>query len=418
MENLQSALTVSELNSKIKVLLEQNFRFIHLLGEISNFKIHSQSGHFYFTLKDESSQVQAVMWNSRNQSLLFTPEDGMQVLIKGRITVFGARGTYQVEVWEILPQGAGELQIRFEKLKQKLFEEGLFKEEHKKQIPQFPENVAILTSRTGAVIHDFIKIIRRRYPVLKIFLFPVSVQGTGASSEVAAELKEIERLSKNRKIPQIDIIVIARGGGSIEDLWPFNEENLARTVFSCEIPVVSAIGHEVDYTICDFVSDLRAPTPSAAAELITPDINELIENLSKFSYFYKTFVKNKMDALKNSVKEIQSNYFFNRSKDIIYNYYQRLDEMSRLLTNITYNEISTYKKTVKSFNTTLFHINPENNLKKGYALVFKNELDIFNFGKNGDKEFSKLVKRASELEKYEEVDIKFYDNKKSAKIVD
>lgn len=418
MQELHDILTVSELNSNIKILVEQNFKFVRLIGEISNFKIHSQSGHFYFTLKDRSSQIQSVMWSSRNQSLAFKPADGMQVLIKGRVTVFGARGTYQLEVWEISPQGAGELQLRYEELKQKLFEEGLFDKEHKKPIPKYPESIAILTSRTGAVLQDFIKIIRRRYPILNIYLYPVTVQGFTASAELTKGLKDIEKLSKIGKISKIDIVVIARGGGSIEDLWPFNEENLARGVFACEIPVVSAVGHEVDYTICDFVADLRAPTPSTAAELITPDISDLIENLSKFSYFYRTYAKNKFDALKNSIKEVQSNYYFNRPKDVIYNYYQRIDELSRLLTNDTNNKISSVKNKIKLFKSALHHINPENNLKKGYALVFKDELDIFSQDKKSDRDFTKLITRSSALEKFDEVEIKFYDDKKTAKIIE
>jgi len=411
-------LTVSELNAQIKILLEQNYRFVYLSGEISNFKVHSQSGHYYFTLKDEKSQIQAVMWSSRNQSLLFTPKDGIQVIVTGRISVFNARGTYQIEVWDINPRGIGELQMKFEKLKQKLFDEGLFDEQYKKPLPKFPEYAAIMTSKTGAVLHDFIKIIRRRYPILKIYLYPVSVQGYDASRDITNGLKIIEKLVKSDQIPPMDMIVIARGGGSLEDLWPFNDENLARAIFECKIPVVSAVGHEVDFTICDFVADLRAPTPSAAAELVTPDINELIENLSKFSYFYKNFVKNKVDALKNSIKEIQSNYYFNRPRDVIYNYYQRIDELSRLLTNITNNRLSDIKNKLKSYKSSLHHISPDNNLKKGYALIFRNELDIFNSGNREGKDFTKLITRASELNKYDEVDIKFHDNKKTAKIID
>lgn len=418
MDTIENILTVTELNSKIKILLEQNFKFVYLTGEISNFKVHSRSGHFYFTLKDDKSQVQAVMWSSRNQSLLCTPKDGMQVIVTGRITVFGARGTFQVEVWELNPRGIGEFQLKFEKLKQKLLDEGLFDEQYKKPLPKFPGCVAILTSRTGAVLHDFIKIIKRRFPILKIYLYPVSVQGYESSRDIINGLKNIEKLVKSDKIPPIDIIVIARGGGSIEDLWPFNDETLARAIFECKIPVVSAIGHEVDFTICDFVADFRAPTPSAAAELITPDINELIENLSKFSYFYKNLIKNKVDALKNSIKEIQSNYYFNRPRDIIFNYYQRIDELSRLLTNITNNRLVDIKTKLKAYRSALYHISPDNNLKKGYTLIFKNELDIFSSSNSNEKDFTKLITRASELEKYDEVDIKFHDNKKTAKIID
>ena len=417
MEPIQNILTVSELNSRIKILIEENFRFVNLIGEISNFKAHSQSGHFYFTLKDDNSQIQAVMWKSRNQALLFTPEDGMQVVVKGRLTVFGARGSYQVEVWELMPQGAGELRLRFEKLKQKLFEEGLFDEELKKPLPRFPENIALLTSRTGAVIHDFVNVVSRRYPMLNLYLFSVNVQGARAHDSIIEALKLAEKLSKSGRINSIDIIVIARGGGSLEDLWPFNEEKLARAIFDCKIPVVSAVGHEVDYTICDFVADLRAPTPSAAAEIITPDTNELIENLGKFSYFCSNFAENKLYSLKKSIKEVESNYYFNRPKDLVFGFYQRLDELSRLLTNITNGKISSLKNSIRLYKKTLHHVSPQNTLRKGYTLIHKKKIDLDLFDKDSVQENeSKVVTRASQVKKNDEVEIEFYDNKKSARI--
>jgi len=412
-ESLPQILTVSELNFNIKALLEENFRFVHLIGEISNFKIHSQSGHFYFTLKDPNSQISAVMWRTRNESLLFTPEDGMQIVVKGRITVFPARGGYQIEVWELKPQGIGELQIRFEKLKQKLFEEGLFDEAHKKEIPKFPENAVLVTSRTGAVLHDFVKICKRRYPLLNIYLYPVNVQGISASSSMIEALRNIERAGKIKDLPNIDMIVIARGGGSLEDLWSFNDEKLARIIFSCKIPIISAVGHEVDFTICDFVADLRAPTPSAAAELITPNIKDLIENIDKFSYFSRSFVQSKVETLRNSLREIQGSYYFNRPKDLINDFNQRIDELSKGITGAANNRMSSLKSSVKFYKQTLHHISPRNNLKKGYAIVRKkvdmDELRLL-------FEFEKITARASNLRKDDEIEIEFYDNKKQAKI--
>lgn len=412
-DTLPNILTVSELNSYIKQMLEENFRFVHLIGEISNFKLHTQSGHYYFTIKDEDSQINAVMWKTRNQQLLFTPEDGMQVVVKGRVTVYPARGNYQVEVWDIKPQGAGELQQRFEQLKQKLFEEGLFDEELKKPLPSFPENIVMITSRTGAVLHDFMKIIGRRYPILNIFLYPVNVQGQTAASSIIDALHDTEKLVKSKGLPKIDLIVIARGGGSIEDLWPFNDEKLARAIFGCKIPVVSAVGHEVDYTICDFAADLRAPTPSAAAELITPSTKGLIENLDKFSYFSRSFVQTKLESFKNSVKEIQGSYYFNRPKDLIYNFYQRLDEISRGILSTTNKKVSSLKNDIRLFNKTLHHVSPQNNMKKGYAIV-KKKVDIDELRLQFD--FDKVVTRASKLKKDEEVEITFFDGNKQAKI--
>lgn len=412
-ESLPDIITVSELNSYIKQTLEENFRFVNIIGEISNFKVHSQSGHYYFTLKDENSQISSVMWRTRNQLLMFTPEDGMKVIIKGRITVFGARGTYQLEVWELNAQGAGMLQARFEQLKQKLFDEGLFDDSHKKILPRFPENAAIITSGSGAALQDFIKIAKRRYPVLNLFLFPVNVQGNLAAGSVIEALRTCERQSKAGIIPPIDIIIIARGGGSIEDLFPFNDEKLARAVFACKIPVVSAIGHEIDYTICDFVADLRAPTPSAAAELITPNIKELIEYLDKFSYFCRSFVQSRIDNLRNSVREVEGSYYFNRPKDLIYNFYQRLDEISKGITGAANGRVSQIKNSLKLYKKALHHVSPQNNLKKGYSIVRKKvEMDELRL----QFEFNKMVSRASQLKNDDEVEIEFFDKKTQAKI--
>jgi exodeoxyribonuclease VII large subunit len=412
-ENLHDILTVSELNSYVKLLLEENFRYVNLIGEISNFKAHSASGHYYFTLKDEDSQINAVMWKTRNSALLFTPEDGMQVVIKGRITVYGVRGSYQVEAWEMKPQGAGELQIRFEQLKQKLFDEGLFDESHKKTLPKYPENVIILTSRTGAVLQDFIKITKRRYPLLNVYLYHVLVQGASAVENIIWALKDIEKFTKSQDLPIIDAIVIARGGGSPEDLWTFNSEKLARAIFACKIPVVSAVGHEVDYTICDLVSDMRAPTPSVAAELITPNIEELIENLDKFSYFCRSFVQSKVEVLRNSIREIQKSYYFNRPKDTIYGFFQQLDEISSGIKKVSNNRISNFKNQVRHYKRTLHHVSPENNLKKGYAIIKKKiEMDELRL----QFDFNEVVTRASNLKKDDDVEIQFYDNKKQAKI--
>jgi len=410
---LPEILTVSELNAQIRELIEENFRVVNLAGEISNFKLHVQSGHYYFTIKDQSSQISAVMWKSRNSNLLFTPEDGMQVIIKGRVTVYPARGNYQVEVWEIKPQGAGELQLRFEQLKQRLYEEGLFDESIKKPIPAFPENVVLITSGTGAVLHDFIRITERRYPMMNLFIYPVNVQGISAASTIIDALHETEAASKKGKLPKIDIIVIARGGGSIEDLWPFNEERLARAINSCKIPIVSAVGHEVDFTICDFASDLRAPTPSAAAEIITPDTKELIENLDKFSYFSRSFVQSKTVNLRNSVREIEKSYYFNRPKDLVYNFYQSVDDISRRIEKCTNEKISSLKNQVKNYGKTLHHVSPETNLKKGYAIV-KKRVDMDEMRLQFD--FDKIVTRASQLRRNEEVELQFHDSKKKAKI--
>lgn len=409
---LQNILTISELTSQIKFHIEEKFGFVHVLGEISNFKIHHQSGHYYFTLKDENARIQAVMWKARNQSLPFTPEDGMQVVVKGRITVYPGRGTYQVDVWDIKPQGIGELQLRFERLKQKLMEEGLFDESHKKPIPAFPETVALITSRGGAAIKDFINIINRRYPLLQIYLFPVTVQGSDAPQSIIKALKDIQNLSKKGIIEKIDMIVITRGGGSFEDLFPFNDESLARAIFKCAIPTVSAIGHEIDYTICDFVADLRAPTPSAAAELITPDISQLVENIDKISYFSRSFVQSKLVSLHNSVKEVENSYYFKRPKDLINNNYQKLDDISRNLESDLKEKFKYFESHLNHIEKTLYHINPVHNLKKGYTLIRKYKQP----GLFENTEKGKIIPRASLLKRKDDVEIEFYDKKLPARI--
>jgi exodeoxyribonuclease VII large subunit len=324
---MEIILTVTELTNSIKKLVEENFRFVYVTGEVSNCRLQQPSGHIYCTIKDENCSVKCVMWSSRAKDLIFKMEDGLSVTIKGRITLYPSRGEYQLEAWEIKAAGIGELQLKYEQLKNRLMEEGLFDEANKKPIPLYPEHVAIITSRSGAVFHDFVKIIRRRFPVITIYLFQAAVQGNAAAGNCISAFKLIEKFSKDNPI---DVIVIARGGGSFEDLFCFNDEKLAREIYNSKIPVISAIGHEVDYTICDFVADKRAPTPSAAAEILTPDINELIEKLNDFLYFCKGKLDQKIKLLYNSVKEVESNYYFNRPKDLVYNFYQRLDESDKI----------------------------------------------------------------------------------------
>ncbi|MCX7878705.1 MAG: exodeoxyribonuclease VII large subunit [Ignavibacteria bacterium] len=407
MKNFQEILTVTELNSLVKVVIEENFRFIIVIGEISNFKTHKPSGNLYFTLKDENSQINVVMWSNRAETLFFSPEDGMQVIIKGRITLYQGRGTYQIEAWEIRPAGMGELQLKFEKLKQKLYEEGLFEESHKKELPEFPETIALITSETGAVLHDFVKITKRRYPLLNIYIYPVKVQGLGAAVEIIEGLKYFQKENKTGRI-KTDIIVIARGGGSSEDLQAFNDEQLAREIYACNIPVVSAVGHEVDFTICDFVADKRAPTPSAAAELITPDIKDLIEKIDKISYFCRTFVQKRLSDYRNILESFYSNYFLNRPKDLILNFRLNLDMLTKEICDTVNRKIEKYKDKVCHYNKTLYHINPDNTLKKGFAIVYKsNDSELFT-------EFTKLVTRASHLRENEEIEITFHDSKKRA----
>lgn len=268
----EKALSVSELNESIKALLEGEFQMIWVKGEISNFKAHS-SGHFYFSLKDKNSQISSVMFRGSASRLKFRPKDGIEVIVRGRISVYTPRGSYQVLCETMEPVGEGGLQQEFEKLKQKLRSEGLFDASKKKRLPFLPFKIAIVTSPTGAAIKDMIQVLNRRHPAAEIIIVPSLTQGERASTNL------IEGLKKAQSIPGVEVIITGRGGGSLEDMWCFNDEALARFISSMKVPVISAVGHEIDFTICDFVSDLRAPTPSAAAELVCKNVDEVKERI-------------------------------------------------------------------------------------------------------------------------------------------
>ena len=269
-ERTDNVLTVSELNNYIKNMFDGNrlLNSVHVKGEISNFTNH-RSGHLYFSLKDESGQIKAVMFRSSAMKLKFMPESGMKVTVFGSISVFPRDGVYQMYVTGMQPDGIGALYLAYEQMKAKLEAEGLFDQVHKKQLPPFPARVGVITSPTGAAVRDIINVIGRRYPLATIYIYPALVQGEGAARTLIAGIDYFDRSGL------VDTVIIGRGGGSIEDLWEFNNEALARRIFACSVPVISAVGHETDFTICDFVSDKRAPTPSAAAELAVPDIREL-----------------------------------------------------------------------------------------------------------------------------------------------
>ncbi|MCX5906018.1 MAG: exodeoxyribonuclease VII large subunit [Deltaproteobacteria bacterium] len=268
----RSIYSVSQLTLEVKSLLENHFAYLWVEGEISNLRIPS-SGHLYFTLKDESSQIRGVMFRLQSRQLKFAPEDGLQIIVYGRVTVYEPRGEYQIVVEHMEPKGLGSLQLAFAQLKEKLAREGLFDPAHKKPLPFLPQKIGIVTSPTGAAIRDILQIINRRFANVHILLYPVRVQGTGAAQEIAQAIVGLNQ------IPDLDVIIVGRGGGSLEDLWAFNEEAVARAIFESRIPVISAVGHEIDFTLADFVADLRAPTPSAAAELVVRNKIELSQSL-------------------------------------------------------------------------------------------------------------------------------------------
>lgn len=287
-----TTITVSQVNTYIKALLDESqpLKNIYIVGEISNFLHYFRSGHMYFTLKDDKSQLKAVMFASYADRIKFKPEDGMKVICRGRISAYEKDGVYQLYVEDMQPDGVGALNLAYEQLKERLSKEGLFDDVYKKPIPKYPNKIGVATSDMGAAIEDIKNITKRRYPLCELVIVPTIVQGEAASSDI---VKSIETLDS---IDDIDLIIVGRGGGSIEDLWAFNTEAVARAVFNCSKPVISAVGHETDFTICDFVADLRAPTPSAAAELAVPDINIVMSFLNNAQGSLSNFLTRKLEA--------------------------------------------------------------------------------------------------------------------------
>lgn len=388
----QNIFSVTDLTRKIKGTLEEGFSRIAVQGELSNFKHHS-SGHLYFTLKDEHAQIQCVMWRSRVPALSVTPQDGMKMIARGNVTVYEVRGNYQLDVASLQLLGAGELQIAFERLKQKLAAEGLFDQDHKKPLPQFPQRIGIVTSPTGAAIQDIINIINRRFPSTELILCPVKVQGIGAAEEIASAIDDFNNFGA------VDVILVGRGGGSLEDLWAFNEEIVARSIYHSSIPVVSAVGHEIDFTIADFVADLRAPTPSAAAELIVPDRREIIEIVRNFCYTSEQIVRTKLTNQKSTITALLQSYSFNRPLDRLHQYSQHLDEINRAFDQSVGHRFTLLGQILHSLEKRMLSLNPEIVLQRGYAILIRN---------------GKAVSKSKHLHPEDEIDIKMTDGTVSA----
>lgn len=319
---IRKVYTVSELNSKIKVLLEENFPFIWIVGEISNFRT-PLSGHFYFTLKDADSQINAVMFRGQQRQLKFEPEDGMRVTGMGRLSLYEPRGSYQIILEYMEPSGIGALQIAFEKLKARLAQEGLFEDKHKQRLPFLPQKIGLITSPSGAVVHDVLQIIERRFPNVHIQILPVKVQGSGAEDEIVTALELLNDQA------DFDIAIMARGGGSLEDLQAFNSETVARAIFAGRVPIISAVGHETDFTIADFVADLRAPTPSAAAELVIPIKIELIQIVKDFAADLQYRMDNTIKRLRSSLVDVSKRLKDPRKK--LQDWRLRLDDLASRL---------------------------------------------------------------------------------------
>jgi len=314
--------SVSELTKYIRVILEDSFPGVWIEGEISNFVLHS-SGHMYFSLRDAGASLKCAMFARSNAKLKFKPKDGMKVICFGSISVYEARGDYQLIVGEIEPKGIGALQLQFQQLKEKLQKEGLFDPKYKVTIPFLPTRIGVVTSPTGAAIRDILNVTRRRFSNVEIIINPVKVQGEDAKDEIAAAIKLFNKL-KN-----IDVMIVGRGGGSLEDLWPFNEEVVARAIFESRIPVISAVGHEVDYTISDFVADFRAPTPSAAAELVIPKKEDLEKLIDTAATRLKNALQNKIDILGHRLATLRESYVLKQLVNLIAQYGQRVDDLSK-----------------------------------------------------------------------------------------
>ena len=318
-------LTVSQLTKYIKYKLDNdvNLREVYLKGEISNFKAHTR-GHFYFTIKDEGSRINAVMFASSASKVKFTPEDGMKILVSGRISVYEATGGYQIYVNEMMEDGVGNLYVAFEQLKKKLASEGLFDERRKKPIPKIPEKVGVITAPTGAAIRDIISTINRRFPLTEVILFPSLVQGEGAKEDIVRQIKRAEDYN-------LDVLIVGRGGGSIEDLWAFNEEIVARAIYECPIPIISAVGHEIDFTIADFVADLRAPTPTGAAEIAVPNKSDVINYINQLNLRCQKNIKTILELKKKRLDSIKSHYILNNPLDLYSAKIQKLDYLTESL---------------------------------------------------------------------------------------
>ena len=391
------AVTVSDLNSYIKKKFDEDeaLNTVIVKGEIYNFKNH-YTGHLYFTLKDEKSLIKCVMFKSYAERINFAPKDGTKVIVFGQVAVFERDGIFQIYVKAMNQDGKGDLYAAYEKLKSELEEQGLFDQKYKKEIPLKPKVIGVLTSRTGAVIRDIINVSTRRNPNTYIRLLPVPVQGKTASLQIAKGIK----IMNEKKLA--DVIILARGGGSIEDLWPFNEEVVARAIFESEIPIISAVGHETDFTIADFVADLRAPTPSAAAELANPDIYELKEKINSYKSRSRLALKKKIDLMNLKYEKILSSRVFSDPFRIINDNFLRLDSNIKLMQNsinIKYKEAQMhFTKVISNLDT----LSPLKTLARGYSITEKD---------------GNIIKTIKELDSGDLISIRLTDGKRNAKIL-
>lgn len=356
--------TVGEITKYIRVILQDSFPSVWIEGEISNHVLHS-SGHMYFSLKDAGAVLKCAMFKRANEKLKFVPKDGMKVICFGAISVYEARGDYQLIVEEIEPKGIGALQLQFQQLKEKLFKEGLFDEKHKVAIPFLPTRIGIVTSPTGAAIRDILNIARRRFSNVEIIINPVKVQGESAKDEIARAIKEFNEL-KN-----IDVMIVTRGGGSLEDLWPFNEEVVARAIYDSTIPIISAVGHEIDYTISDFVADFRAPTPSAAAELVIPKKEDLINIINTSTTRLRNALLAKINLLTHKLSSLKGAYVLRQPLNLITQNQQKIDGLKADLAIRIDHILKMRGENFKLLISKLETLSPLGILTRGYSITTK-----------------------------------------------
>ena len=412
-------ITVTQLTRYIKYKIDNDIHLneVFLKGEISNFKAHSR-GHFYFTLKDEGSRINAIMFSSNTKKIKFLPTDGMKVLVTGKISVFEANGAYQIYVNDMLEDGVGNLYIAYEQLKQKLEQEGLFKKEYKKNIPKIPNRVGVITAPTGAAIKDIISTIKRRWPLAQVILFPSLVQGDEAKEDIVRQIE-------NAKQYHLDTLIVGRGGGSIEDLWPFNEEIVARSIFDCEIPVISAVGHEIDFTISDFVADLRAPTPTGAAELAVPQKVDVENYLCQLKIRLNKAMQHKININSQKLEEIKNRYIFQNPVAIYQAKELQFDTIFERLKFVSKNLISLKEKKFITLMSSYVFQNPEKliDIKKNKYLQLISKLETLSplltiqRGYTITKKEKKVITSSNDLKQDDKIELVFADGNVNARVL-
>lgn len=368
---MSTVLTVSQINTYIKSIVDSdyNLKNIYVSGEISNFTNHYRTGHFYFTLKDSNAAIKAVMFRSAAERVRFEVENGMKVIIRGNISVFERDGVYQLYCEDMIPDGQGALNLAFEQLKKKLSQQGMFSDEHKRPLPRFPKRIGVITSPTGAAVHDILTVLERRYPLAEVVFEPVAVQGENAAPQIVSAIEKFNSLKA------CDVLIVGRGGGSIEDLWAFNEEAVAHAIYDSEIPVISAVGHETDFTIADFVSDRRAPTPSAAAEIAVPDYRELLYSLDNVLDSMMSCVLSKVSEKKALLAQGEKSLSALSPQKRIVQYIDFTDMFLQRMNTAVAQTVLRFQREAVSYASRLESVSPLKTLERGFAVALDRQGD-------------------------------------------